>query len=141
MVGLVVEVGWTSLVADDCLLVTACFAEVALFLVCLIDVCVDFVFLADVADLCIVFVFLADVAEVAAEAADPELRPGPETLVVRSPFSMYTPEKRQSSAAVSVRPVVDGRRRTPRCQSAPFDEAETLTGPTVFTKSLAPVEW
>ena len=64
-----------------------------------------------------------------------------EMALVSSPLSMYTPEKCQCSGDVSLRPVLDGRRRTPRCQSAPFDDAETFTGPAVLTRSFAPVEW
>jgi len=67
--------------------------------------------------------------------------PGPETLVVISPLSMYTPEKCQSSAAVSLRPVEDGSLSTPRCQSAPLDDALTDTGGTVSARSSLPVEW
>jgi len=67
--------------------------------------------------------------------------PGPETLVVISPLSIYTPEKCQSSAAVSLRPVEDGSLSTPRCQSAPFDDALTDTGGTVSVRSTLPVEW
>ncbi len=67
--------------------------------------------------------------------------PGPETLVVISPLSMYTPEKCQSSAAVSLRPVEDGSLSTPRCQSAPLNDALTDTGGTVSVRSSLPVEW
>ncbi len=67
--------------------------------------------------------------------------PGPEMLVVISPLSIYTPEKCQSSAAVSLRPVEDGSLSTPRCQSAPLDDALTDTGGTISVRSSLPVEW
>jgi len=66
--------------------------------------------------------------------------PGPDTLVVSEPLSMYTPEKCQSSAPVSLRPVDEGKRRTPKCQSAPLDDAVTATGETVSFRSSPPVE-
>jgi len=62
--------------------------------------------------------------------------PGLTTEVVRSPLSMYTPEKFQSSVLPSF-----VRRRTPKCQSAPLESAVTETGPAVFFKASAPVEW
>lgn len=84
----------------------------------------------------------ATVDEEAAELAESDDEPpGPETLVVISPFSMYTPEKCQSSGAVSLRPVDDGSLRTPRCQSAPLEEALTETGGTISLRSSASVEW
>ena len=46
--------------------------------------------------------------------------PEPETEVVRSPPSTYTPLKYQSTGASSVVKVAPGRRSTPTCQSAPF---------------------
>ncbi|KAI9699880.1 MAG: hypothetical protein M1820_007055 [Bogoriella megaspora] len=48
-----------------------------------------------------------------------ELLPGPDTEVVIDPDSMYTPLKYQSSGPLSPLEAI-GRRRTPRCQSAPF---------------------
>ena len=84
-----------------------------------------------------------DEAAEMAEFEEPEKLedpPGPDTLVVSEPLSMYTPEKCQSSAAVSLRPVDEGRRRTPKCQSAPLDDAVTETGETVSLRSSPPVE-
>ena len=56
--------------------------------------------------------------------AEPPAEPpvGPVTDVVRGPLSMYTPLKYQSSGpllSVPEPPEVLGRRRTPKCQSAP----------------------
>ena len=56
----------------------------------------------------------------ALEAGTGASSPGPETEVVRSPLSMYTPLNNQSSGASSMVEVAPGRRRTPTCQSAPF---------------------
>ena len=61
----------------------------------------------------------ADSLEEGAEPPPEELLPGPETDVVMDPDSMYTPPKYQSSAPLSPLEAI-GRRRTPRCQSAPF---------------------
>jgi hypothetical protein len=63
--------------------------------------------------------------------------PGPDTLKVTSPLSIYTPETCQSS----VTSVVDASSRTPTCQSAPLELALTLTAGTVNFRSSAPVEW
>lgn len=64
--------------------------------------------------------------------------PGPETLVVKDPLSIYTPEKYKSSS-VSAYPS-RGNSRTPRCQSAPLLLVLALMGETVSTRSSAPVE-
>jgi len=65
--------------------------------------------------------------------------PGPDTLVVNLPLSIYTPLKCQCSGAVSIRPVVDGSLKTPRCQSSPLEDALTEIGATVRLRSSAPV--
>lgn len=64
--------------------------------------------------------------------------PGPAAEVVSEPLSTYTPLKYKSSVA-SAWPVT-GSSRTPRCQSSPFEEADTLTAGTVRVKSSEPVE-
>lgn len=70
-------------------------------------------------------------------SASPE-SPAMLTDVVSSPLSMYTPLKYQSSAPVPS--LLPGRRRTPRCQSAPLEEVLAVNGPAVFVNALLPVE-
>lgn len=61
------------------------------------------------------------------------------TEVVSVPLSMYVPEKNQSSAPVPSLPW-RGRRRTPRCQSAPLLDVLVEKGPAVLTSEEFPVE-
>jgi len=73
----------------------------------------------------------------AGAGAEPEPEPpGLTTEVVMSPLSMYTPEKFQSSWEPSL-----VRRSTPRCQSAPLESVDAATGPAIFSRASAPVEW
>jgi hypothetical protein len=68
-------------------------------------------------------------AEDAAGFTAPPAPPALPTDVVRSPLSMYTPEKNQSSAALPS--LLPGRRSTPRCQSAPLEDVAIVKGPAV----------
>jgi len=70
----------------------------------------------------------------------PELPPGPETDVVIEPFSIYTPEKYQSSTSGELSAELPGSLRTPKCQSSPLDEVLAEIGATTWTRSSEPVE-
>lgn len=61
------------------------------------------------------------------------------TDVVSDPLSTYTPLKYQSSAPVPSFPCL-GKRRTPKCQSAPLLDVLAENGPAVLTSALLPVE-
>lgn len=71
---------------------------------------------------------------------EPTVPPGPATEVVIDPDSIYTPLKYQSSTSGLVRDDDIGRRRTPRCQSAPLDEGLAATGATTCVNGSEPVE-
>ena len=79
----------------------------------------------------------AAVLGAAALDEDPLEPPGPATDVVKSPFSMYTPENSQFSVLMLL---VEFKPKTPTCQSAPLEDALTVIGPAVLVSGLEPLD-